>query len=104
MRYLLAILNRKVILFYLDLTNQKLGEKGWRWLKKYVEILPIPKIPEESQQPFVELVNRILKKASNSTADADKLEKEIDRLVYSLYDLTESEVSAIEGNKLDGFV
>ena len=77
----------------------------FQWKKLYVETIPIPKIHEESQQPFVELVNRILKtKASNLTVDTDKLEKEIDHLVYQLYKLTESEIATIEGNKLDGFV
>ena len=98
LRYLLAILNSNTILFYLDLTNQKLGEKGWRWLNRYVERLPIPKIPEESQRPFVELVDRILKtKSASPSADTAVLEAQIDELVYGLYGLTDAEIAAVEG-------
>jgi hypothetical protein len=36
-------------------------------------------------------------KKSNSQADTNQLEKEINNLVYSLYELTEEEVKIIEG-------
>ena len=97
LRYLLAILNNKAILFYLDLTNQKPGEKGWRWLGRCVEHLPIPKLSEESQHPFVDLVDRILKtKSASPSADTGKLKKAINHLIYQLYNLIPSEISTIE--------
>lgn len=37
-------------------------------------------------------------KKSDSTADTSKLEKQIDQLVYQLYDLTEEEIKIVEGN------
>jgi hypothetical protein len=43
-------------------------------------------------------VDKILSaKKSNSQADTNQLEKEINNLVYSLYELTEEEVKIIEG-------
>ncbi len=100
LHYLLGVLNSKVMLFYLDLTNQKLDKNGWRWLGQYVERLPIPKIPAAKQRPFIRLVERILQiKASNPSADTTKPEEEIDQLVYELYGLTEEEIAAVEKRK-----
>ena len=100
LHYLLGVLNSKVMLFYLDLTNQKLDKNGWRWLGQYVERLPIPKIPTAKQRPFIRLVERILQiKASDPSADTTKPEAEIDQLVYELYGLTKEEITAVEKRK-----
>ena len=98
LKYLIAVLNTKLILHYFDEINQKLDNTGWRWINQYVEILPIPKIPESEQQPFITLVDKILadKKAGNDTS---ALEREIDVLVYELYGLSEDEIKIIEGGK-----
>jgi hypothetical protein len=46
----------------------------------------------------VDLVTRILAaKAANPTADTSALEREIDRMVYELYGLTEEEIALVEG-------
>ncbi len=39
---LLGFLNSKVALFYLDTISSKLDETGWRWLKQFVELIPVP--------------------------------------------------------------
>lgn len=39
---LLGFLNSNVALFYLDIISSKLDETGWRWLKQFVELIPIP--------------------------------------------------------------
>ena len=39
---LLGFLNSKVALFYLDIISSKLDETGWRWLKQFVEQIPVP--------------------------------------------------------------
>ena len=39
---LLGFLNSKVALFYLDIVSSKLDETGWRWLKQFVELIPVP--------------------------------------------------------------
>ncbi|MCY3587895.1 MAG: Eco57I restriction-modification methylase domain-containing protein [Chloroflexi bacterium] len=60
--------------------------------------LPIPLASRERQQPVVALVDDILiAKANDPDAEATDLEVEIDRLVYSLYGLTEEEILVIEG-------
>lgn len=47
---LLAFLNSKAILFYLNMISTRLDETGWRWLRQYVEILPIPKLSDDQLQ------------------------------------------------------
>ncbi len=39
---LLGFLNSKVALFYLDIISSKLDETGWRWLKQFVGLIPVP--------------------------------------------------------------
>ncbi|HRC90185.1 MAG TPA: hypothetical protein PK910_09235 [Bacteroidales bacterium] len=46
------------------------------------------------------LVEKILSaKKENPQADTSNLEKEIDKLVYELYDLTEEEIGIVENKK-----
>ena len=60
--------------------------------------LPIPKVSAATQHLFVDLVDRILTtKDSDPSADTSVLEAEVDRLVYSLYGMTEGEVATVEG-------
>ncbi len=49
------------------------------------------------QRPFINLVDSILKaKSANPKADTTEQEAKIDRLVYQLYDLTPTELTAVE--------
>jgi len=61
-----------------------------------VRKLPIPKISEEAQQPFIEKVNQILS-AKERGEDTCDLEREIDAMVYQLYELTAEEIAIVEG-------
>ena len=48
---------------------------------------------------IVKLVERILSaKAADPAADTSALEREIDRIVYELYGLTEEEIAIVEGS------
>ncbi|WP_158634361.1 hypothetical protein [Brachyspira aalborgi] len=45
-------------------------------------------------------VNEILKvRSKNSNEDVSKIEGEIDKIVYELYDLSEEEINIIENGK-----
>ena len=62
-----------------------------------VKLLPI-KLTRQ-QQPFINLVDQILSaKVANPKADTSALEKQIDEMVYKLYELTEEEIAIIEGS------
>jgi len=82
-----------------------LGKEGYRYKKAFLERLPIPKISESEQKPFIELVDKILSitqredyiPAGNSEDNkkVKKYEEEIDQLVYQLYELTNEEIKLV---------
>ncbi|RVZ88130.1 class I SAM-dependent DNA methyltransferase [Helicobacter pylori] len=65
-----------------------------------LETLPIPQITEKNQElarKIIALVDKILKsKEKDPKANTQRLEKEIDALVYQLYNLTDEEIKIIE--------
>ena len=64
----------------------------------YIEQIPIPKITIREQQPFIELVDKILT-AKEQGKDTRTLETQIDQMVYQLYNLSDEEVRIVEGGK-----
>lgn len=65
----------------------------------YVCKIPIPAATPKQQAPIVKLVDRILAaKRADPQADVSRWEREIDRLVYQLYDLTDEEIAIVEGS------
>ncbi|MGB4228945.1 MAG: Eco57I restriction-modification methylase domain-containing protein [Bacteroidales bacterium] len=100
-KYQMAILNSKLIYFYVNKIVHQYGITGFRLSNQYVEIMPIPPITS-SNQPIVSqiesLVDQILAaKKTNHAADTTAWEKEIDQLVYKLYELTDEEIGIVEG-------
>ena len=94
-KYLLAILNSKLITYYYKFIAASLGQKAQRAFTIYIQEFPIKQISEKSQQPFITLVNKIIaQKQQNKTTTT--LEKQIDVLVYKLYHLTEDEIKIVE--------
>ncbi|GAA7757596.1 class I SAM-dependent DNA methyltransferase [Helicobacter pylori] len=99
-KYLFAILNSKVIYFFMRQMASNLGKGAFRWIKQFIERLPIPKITPQNQ----ELADKITDgaeaipalKGKDPKANTQKLEKEIDALVYQLYNLTDEEIKIIE--------
>ncbi len=97
-KFLLGILNSSTIRFYLSLVAETSGMGTSRWINNYVKDFPIPVVVHEQQTGIIEIVNQILAaKASDSDADTADLEKEIDQMVYALYDLTPEEIAIVEG-------
>ncbi|MFP6201015.1 class I SAM-dependent DNA methyltransferase [Helicobacter pylori] len=99
-KYLFAILNSKVIYFFMRQMASNLGEGAFRWIKQFIERLPIPKITEKNQEladKITDCAKAILAlKEKDPKANTQKLEKEIDALVYQLYNLTDEEIKIIE--------
>jgi hypothetical protein len=100
-KYFLAILNSKVSYFYFKNIGSTLGQSSLRWKKTFVEKIPLPPITP-SNKPIVQqievLVDNILAaKKQNPQANTTNLEKQIDELVYKLYELTEEEIRIVEG-------
>ncbi len=99
-KYLFAILNSKVMYFFMRQMASNLGEGAFRWIKQFIERLPIPKITEKNKKiadKITALVDKILQaKEKDPKANTQGLEKEIDALVYQLYHLTDEEIKIIE--------
>ena len=100
-KYLLGILNSNLIHIYMKSISSNLGDGAFRWIKQYIEKLPIPKIDSTNKalsDEIISLVGQILdSKAKDPTTDTKELESKIDSLVYKLYHLTDDEIRIIEG-------
>lgn len=116
LKYLLAILNSKVLTFYLKqklITNAQGFPQILMW---QLDKLPIPKIdfnnPAEKKKhdEIVKLVEMMLelnkeRQKAKMPEEQEQLkqrisytDKKIDTLVYELYGLTEEEIKVVEGN------
>ena len=99
MKYLYGILNSSLIAWFMRSTGIPTGMGLVQWDKFAIERIPIPKLTDAEQKPFIRLVDRILKeKSDNPKADTTVLEWDINDLVYDLYGLTETEIDEIEGS------
>ncbi len=95
LKYILAIINSRLMDFYYETLNPEKGEALAEVKKLNVEKLLIKEIEISNQQPFISLVDQILsnKKENIDTTD---LETQIDTMVYKLYELTYAEVLVVE--------
>lgn len=98
-KYLIGILNSKLSRLYIKLTSATLGS-GTYGAKIYIEKIPIPKIDNTNKKlvdKIISNVNEILKvRNKNSSENVSKIEKEIDKLTYKLYNLSNEEIEIIE--------
>ncbi len=105
LKLLTALLNSKLITFYFKnfCGGCILGKSGYQYNKHALEKIPIPQITEKNQEladKIIVLVNKILQaKEKDPKANTQKLEKEIDALVYQLYHLTDKEIKIIENGQ-----
>ncbi len=99
---ILGILNSKLMTYFYKKkffpTHMQGGAFGFDTLS--VETLPIPQITKSNQptaHKITDCVQAILEaKEKDPKANTQKLEKEIDALVYQLYNLTDEEIKTIE--------
>jgi type I restriction-modification system DNA methylase subunit len=93
-KFLIALINSRLVNYYFKFYNQTnhvpIGE---------IKQIPAPNFHTVKQEAFVSLVDSILSaKKRDPDADTTALEREIDRLVYKLYDLTREEIAIVEGS------
>ncbi|WQU30434.1 class I SAM-dependent DNA methyltransferase [Helicobacter pylori] len=105
LRYLLGMLHSKLITFAFKTfyAGGGLGESGYRYKKAFIERLPIPKITHKNQElahKITDCAKQILAlKEKDPKANTQRSEKEIDALVYQLYNLTDEEIKIIENGQ-----
>ena len=102
LKYVLALLNSKLYYVWLYHRGKRKGETLELYYKPLSEI-PIKKISEGEQKPFVVLVDQILEITSTENYDPKNppqeqklLEAKIDQMVYKLYGLTPEEIKIVE--------
>ena len=102
LKYLLGVFNSNLCGYWIKANCPEL-QGGTREIQArvFLNFTPPPITP--SNEPIVKqievLVDKILEaKKKNPEADTGEWEKEIDELVYRLYDLTEEEIKIIEEN------
>lgn len=87
----LGLLNSKLLLFYYSNLTQTIRGGYFRFIRQYLELLPIVSLQDNQKESLENLVKRKLKAPEDCA-----LEAEIDRLVYELYGLTEEEIQIVE--------
>lgn len=99
LEYLTAIFNSNLFKYCFEENFPELQGNTRELNKVIFEQIPIKQISEEAQQPFIEKVKQILEiKKSDAKADTSQLEKEIDSMVYKLYELSDEEISIIKNS------
>ncbi|GAA8278169.1 class I SAM-dependent DNA methyltransferase [Helicobacter pylori] len=105
LHYLLGMLHSKLITFAFKIfyAGGGLGESGYRYKKAFIERLPIPKIMPQNQELARKITDGakqiLVLKEKDPKANTQRLEKEIDALVYQLYNLTDEEIKIIENGQ-----
>jgi adenine-specific DNA-methyltransferase len=105
LKYILALINSN--LYYLWLYHR--GKRKGETLELYqipLSEIPIKKIPNYEQKPFIEIVDKILAITKSSDylenlakkEEVKEYEKQIDQLVYKLYNLTPEEIEIVKNN------
>ena len=106
LKFILGLLNSKISKWYMQSLAYSLSEGAQRWIKQYVEQLPLPPITPENQpiaDQVIQKVDQILTLTQSKDYDINqakqehvkRLEHEIDKIVYKLYGLTEEEIKII---------
>lgn len=93
-----AILNSKLATFF-HFNHSPKATKGAfpKILVQDIKDFPIPDIPERIQETITTKVNDImLQNQLDSQSDVSAIEKDIDEIVYHLYDLTYDEVRIVD--------
>ena len=97
-KYLTGILASKFISFiYLKSSSIATKDDFRQTTLSELRKLPIPKANEKEQLEMINIVDKIIAaKIKDLHADTSKLEKQIDKLVYKLYGLTDEEIEIVE--------
>ena len=87
--YLLGFLNSRIVLFYLDLICTRFDDNGWRWLRQFTEVIPIPLMTSEHTKELSNIVKSVDKQNQKSISE------NINDVVAKIYDLDKDELDYI---------
>lgn len=102
-RYILGLLHSTFLNWYCYRFTFAKAIRSFQFSNEMAKRIPIPQITKSNQKianQIIALVGEILKlKAKDLAFDTNKLESEIDALVYKLYNLTDEEIKIIENKQ-----
>jgi hypothetical protein len=98
LKILLAIINSSVAFFYIkEKYPASSYNQGTTFTKEMINDLPIPRIASDEWAKLISNVDQILTtKKRDLKADTTALEREIDQLIFRLYNLTSDEIALVE--------
>ncbi len=106
-KYILALLNSKLMKFYFGFIGIMTAGGAFTLKHQTISEFPIKEIPITKQEPFISLADKILAITKDddylaNSIKQDKVrnyERQIDEMVYKLYNLTPEEIKIVEGFK-----
>ncbi|MBC7641479.1 MAG: Eco57I restriction-modification methylase domain-containing protein [Flavobacterium sp.] len=99
LKFILGCLNSKITHWYFVNLYNEFDNLFPQIKTNEFKTLPVPHALQNKQQPIISLVDQILLlKKENPKADTSGLEKDIDDLVYQLYELTPEEVEVVKNS------
>jgi len=116
LKFILGLLNSKLLSFIYNTLfgGMHMGGGYFRYRTQFLEQLPIPvkQIPKTRQRSVIKLVdkmlnlnkelsalgNKITDKRHQIESEIQKTDKQIDNLIYELYNLTEEEIKVVESS------
>ncbi|MGL4378258.1 MAG: TaqI-like C-terminal specificity domain-containing protein, partial [Microcoleaceae cyanobacterium] len=98
-KFLVGVLNSKLLTYFYRLLSMEVKRTLAQIKPTILKDLPVKLDNEKMVRQIESTVEQIITaKKSNPDADTIALEKEIDQLVYQLYELTEEEIKIVEGD------
>ncbi len=100
LKYLTGYLNSRIAAKWIRENCPELGDDRRELRKVFFENILIPPVTEANQHLVTQIETRVDQildaKDTNPDANVSELEKEIDQIVYLLYDLTDEEIKIVE--------
>ena len=98
-KLLVGVLNSKLLTYFYRLLSMEVKRTLAQIKPTILKDLPVKFDNEKILRQIESIVDQIItEKKSNPDADTTVLEKEIDQMVYQLYELTEEEIKIVEGD------
>ncbi|HDH05146.1 MAG TPA: hypothetical protein ENH01_05450 [Nitrospirae bacterium] len=95
--YLLAVLNSKIGTQWFHSTLPLLRGAFFEPGAIFMQQFPVANVSDKEKAPIIKYVEKII--ANSDSPDIPRLEKEIDKLIYDLYNLTPEEIAIVEGER-----
>jgi len=104
LKYFLAVLNSKVMWFFLKNTGDVLRGGYFTFKTQYLKPFSIPKPSKKIEVEIIHLVDEMIEVANNQSREQQntqlenivEIESKINKLVYKLYDFTDEDIMKIE--------